>query len=57
MHVSIFLFGSLVDMQKAGHIFVFQVLPAIIFFAGTHSSSLLFECYPVGSTLAGEGTT
>ena len=34
---SIFLFGSLVDMQKVGHIFVFQVLPAIIFFAAlTH---------------------
>jgi CNT family concentrative nucleoside transporter len=35
-----FLFGPLVDMSKTGYVFVFQILPSIIFFAAF--TSLLF---------------
>lgn len=37
---AVFLFGSLADSQKFGHIFIFQVLPTLVFFSAL--TSLLY---------------
>ncbi len=48
---AVFLFGNLADSQKFGHIFIFQVLPTLVFFSAL--TSLLYYLRVIQTLVAG----